>query len=209
MGKSDVATLEDAPAHYMPGLQSWDTLANESVEILGYELARDDYQTGLIGVDLIITRVSFRAGVVESGTQRAYVSCESVISPVISLQRVNIAREASEMPPVNSLDDLPFEPGAHVVFNDGSTGIYRDVVKTLYLQHYIGLNEPITEGGARGASSFDAAPAEWASVATGNRHEDDDGFVTYESNVRIRCRRGLRYSKYDWNGQGAHTWYLG
>lgn len=183
------------PQSYTPG-EDWQSLLDRSAEILGYDLAKDDSADDLVGVPFIITRVVFRPGVMRNKVQAAYVSCEIRVSPHLDLRLINTRRESSRLPKVVSLEDLPFGPDSHVVFNDGSTGVYRDVMRTLVLQGYITLKTPLVEAGAYGESSFDSPPGEWAGIIHGE-YTDIDGFEGYAAPIAIYCPRGLRLSLYE------------
>ena len=102
---------------------------------------------------------------------------------------------------------------SQVVFNDGSTGIYRQVVAYLAGKEIIRLPEPITPEGSYGQSSYDLPPREWAAIRGGtvSQPDDDPNWVNAEFNVRIKCPRGLRVSDYtnDYNPNGSRTRYLG
>jgi hypothetical protein len=128
--------------------------------------------------------------------QAAYVSCEIRVSPHLDLRLINTRRESSRLPKVDSLEMLPFGPDAHVVFNDGSTGVYRDIMRTLVLQGYITLKSPVVEAGAYGESSLDNPPGQWASIIHGEE-TDIDGFTGYTAPIAIYCPRGLRLSLYE------------
>jgi hypothetical protein len=190
-----VENQSSLPQSYTPG-EDWQSLLGRSAEILGYDLAKDDSADDLVGVPFIITRVVFRPGVMRNKVQAAYVSCEIRVSPHLDLRLINTRRESSRLPKVTSLDDLPFGPDSHVVFNDGSTGVYRDVMRTLVLQGYVTLKEPVVESGAYGESSFDSSPAEWVSIVHGES-TDIDGFAGYTAPVAVYCPRGLRLSLYE------------
>lgn len=187
------------PALFDPNAVDWDSLYAESDVVRGYDLAKDKLFDALTGVPFVITRVTFRRGKVRDKRQFAYVSCETMIAPesVLAKRRVNIA-------------DLPFDPGALVVFNDGSTGIYRQIVAYLEARGFITLPEG-PDNGPHGTVRFDCPPSEWAEIHAGEASTDEDGFFTYTANIRLACPRGLRLSTYenDYNPDGSTTRYLG
>jgi hypothetical protein len=191
-----VDNASNLPQSYTPG-EDWQSLLSRSAEILGYDLAKDESADDLVGVPFIITRVVFRPGVMRNKVLAAYVSCEIRVSPHLDLRLINTRRESSRLPKITSLDDLPFGPDAHVVFNDGSTGVYRDIVRTLVLQGYIELEAPLVESGAYGESSFDSPPGEWATIGVGTQEQLDSGFTEYTTPIAIYCPRGLRLSLYE------------
>lgn len=185
----------DLPQVYTPG-EDWESLLDQSVEVLGYDLAKDDSADDLVGVPFIITRVIFRPGIMRNKVQAAYVSCEIRVSPHLDLRLINTRRDSSRLPKVDDLEKLPFGPDAHVVFNDGSTGVYRQVVWMLASKGYITLKTPVVESGAYGESSFDSPPGLWAAKPHGTE-TDIDGFPGYTADVRVYCPRGLRLSMYE------------
>ena len=194
---------------YQPG-DDWETLIGEADEILGYDLAKDETADDLVGVPFAITRVIFRAGVLRDKEVSAYVSCECIIAPTLDLRTINGRREGSRLPKIADLEYLAFGPGSHVVFNDGSTGVYRQIVKYLVTKGYIELQSPVIEAGSYGESSFDSAPGRWANIFAGESKFDADGFMDYDASIRLYCPRGLRLSEYQNEyTQTGKTRYLG
>lgn len=195
---------------YQPG-EDWETLINRADEVIGHELARDETADDLVGVPLIVTRVVFRPGVVRDKKLAAYVSCEARVAPNLDLRLINSRRESSRLPRLSDLESLAFGPNSHVVFNDGSTGIYRQVVKYLCAKGMVSLSEPVTEAGSYGESSFDQPPYQWAGITAGDDPpSDENGFVHYSANVVLYCPRGLRLSLYENDyTQTGKTRYIG
>lgn len=192
---SDLEKTAQYPV-YQPG-ENWESLIASADEILGYDLARDETADQLTGVPFMVTRVQFRPGIMRAKVMQAYVSCEIRIAPVLDLQLINSRRESSRLPRIADLEQLAFGPDSHVVFNDGSTGVYRQVVKYLYAKQYIALKEPVIETGAYGESSFDQSPNQWAGINAGTAEQADKGFAGYSADMRLYCPRGLRLSLYE------------
>jgi hypothetical protein len=199
-------------------ISAWDEAAATADQVEGFELAADETLDALVGIPHLITRVTFRPGISRNTKQGlkqfAYVSCEATVAPEerITLRRVNRARKASDLPPIEKLEDLPISPGEHLVYNDGSTGIYRQIVAYLHTHDYITAADEMVVAGKSGETTLDMPPGDWASVdrdrgATG---VTEDGFVTYEASVRLLCPRGIRISEYenDYNPDGSRTRYL-
>jgi hypothetical protein len=197
----------------------WDEATATADQVEGFELAADEVLDALVGIPHLITRVTFRPGIVRrmrdgSDKQFAYVSCEATVAPEerITLRRVNRARKASDLPPIEKLEDLPISPGEHLVYNDGSTGIYRQIVAYLHTHDYITAADEMVVAGKSGETTLDMPPGDWASVDRdrGETGETEDGFVTYEASVRLLCPRGIRISEYenDYNPDGSRTRYL-
>lgn len=195
---SDVAKTSSVPV-YQAGTD-WESLINESDEILGYDLARDETADDLVGVPFLVTKAVFRPGIVRDKVQQAYVSCEIRIAPTLDIRQINTRRESSRLARITSLEYLAFGPDSHLVFNDGSTGVYRQIVKYLYMKKFIELNEPVIDVGGYGESSFDQPPSGWRKVLAGETVDipgNKQVFTGYSANIRLYCPRGLRLSIYE------------
>jgi len=192
----------DAEQEILPydGNASWDELRENADEVLGHDLAKDALFDALANVPFLITRLVYRKGVKRNnGVQGAFVSCEAVIAPeaILKKRRVN-------------LDVMPFEPESKIVFNDGSTGIYRQILAYLAATGRVALPTELPESGSYGDTRYDLPPSEWAEIRGGEIGYDEDGFLTWECNVRLSCPRGIRLSEYanDFNPNGSKTRYL-
>jgi hypothetical protein len=197
-GNDMASEIETKPAIpvYQAG-EDWTSLVDHCDEVLGYDLARDETADDLVGVPFVVTRVQFRPGVMRGKQRQAYVSCEVRISPHLDLRQINTRRVSSRLTSLASLEGLAFGPDTHVVFNDGSTGVYRNIVKYLAARGFIALKEPVVEVGSYGESSFDQPPSGWVSVSHGQTAVDDDGFTAYAADIRLFAPRGLRLSLYE------------
>lgn len=205
-GKAPGKEIEPVELHaqsvgtYQPGVESWDDWAAAD-QIIGHDLAKDELLDALVGIPFAVTAVTFRPGIRKAGQdyRAAFVSCESVIAPenVLRRRRVN-------------MEMLPFEPGSQVVFNDGSTGIYRQIVQYLAAKEWITLPD-LPENGAYGETKYDLPPFRWESITVGDYEYTDEDSYVYAANVRLVCPRGLRISEYesDFNPNGSKTRYLG
>lgn len=100
--------------------------------------------------------------------------------------------------------------GNRYVFNDGSTGVYRQIVAFLASVGYIELPEGPRGNAKAGTSVLDTTPEEWADIRQGDVTYDKDGFTCYSSNIRLYCARGLRVSRYPNpnGGKDSETWYF-
>lgn len=194
---------------YQPG-EDWQSLTGRADELLGYDLARDETADDLVGVPFVVTKAVFRPGMLRDKLRSAYVSCEVRTSPTLDIRLINARRESSKLPRLTDLDSLAFGPDSHVVFNDGSTGVYRQIVKLLTAKQYITLPTPIVEVGGYGESSFDQPPSQWQSFLAGEDSTDADGFTHYSIDLALYCPRGLRLSLYQNDfTQTGKTRYLG
>lgn len=201
--------LTNNPAQVVPAYDrnrmSFSDMLDEAVEVQGNQLVKEELFDELVGVPFLITKVTFRRGMkdpLNKNRWMAYVSAEAVIADETYLSRRKI-----------DLSDRPFVPGDHIVLNDGSTGIYRQIVAVLESQGFITLPEGPVQG-AKGQTRLDAPPSEWTDVDAGESWfgevgSDSEGFMLYTANVRIFAPRGLRLSTYsnDYT-QDAKTRYL-
>jgi hypothetical protein len=183
---------------YNPLTDQWDTLIGEADQVIGAEHITDEALDKLMKVPFVITNVTYRDGTKRMGSDYRddYVSCKAVVAPETELaKRVRMGRL--------NLADISVEPGEHIIFNDGSTGIYRQITQYLHVKEYITLPEPLTAGNqGKGNSSFDLPRSEWVAGA------DQAGIGI---SIRLYCPRGLRYSEYtnDYAPDGAKTRYIG
>jgi hypothetical protein len=205
------------PEPYSPlSNQTWEQLTEGAATIPGFDLVKDEDTDALVGIPMVLTRVSYRPGISRKGKSNysdihpvnAYVSVEARLAPSFDLRKINQARKQSNLPDLTSLDQLPFSPDEHIVFNDGSTGIYRQLVAFLTQAGYIALPEPYVLEGAHGETSLDLTPGEWSEIRAGDAEYDEDEFLTYSADIRLVCKRGLRLSQYEWETQEAKTRYL-
>lgn len=160
--------------------------------IVGHDLVAKSNQEmfeKLCGTPFLITRVTFRPSDMQPkglSYRPDYVSVEAVIPTAdVLLARLKFAGIRVE--------DLPFQPGQMIIFNDGSTGVRRQIVEYLSEKGVLPEREG-PKGGPSGESVYDQP------VAT------DDA---EEFNVRLACPRGLRRSEYsnDYTSDAA-TYYL-
>lgn len=186
------------PANY-DGEQGWEALAQEADDVLGYDQAKDELFDALEGVPFIITRLTFRPGIVRpDGSQGYFAWAETVIAPknVLERRRVDLSR-------------LPFEPLDHVGWVDGSTGIYRQLVSYLEAKKFIVLPEGPADG-KMGESRFDVPITEWTDIRSGDLRFTATGDAIYIVDIRLNCKRGIRRSEYqnDYTETGSVTRYI-
>jgi hypothetical protein len=183
----------EEPEPFNPN-QSWDMATRDADQVLGHDLAKDEILDALVGVPFLITRMTFHPG--DAGKRESYVSCEAQLAPRPEMERRRV-----------NLSMLPFDPGELVVFNDGSTGVYRQCVAYLHAKGFIALPEPVvTEGkGARWdekagemiyVCSYDLPPSKWEATHVGDFRYSDTGEAIYSVNVRCLAKRGIRISEY-------------
>lgn len=175
---------------YSPlNMQTWAEANESAIEFPGYDLLTDDRTDKLENVPFLIVGATFRPGITTTdGRGMAYVSVECMVAPAHLITKRGIDPST-----------LPFAPESHVVFNDGSTGVYRQVVNALEGIGYIKLDENngVRENAPKGESIFDQPPGEWADVRVGDFRLDEEGRGIYAAPIRIRAPRGLRLSTYE------------
>lgn len=181
---------------------SFSAMALVADEVLGNELVKDETLQMLEGVPFLITHVTFRRSfrsIQNKELWLAYVSCEAIVADEQYLTTYN---------KLDRLEGKPFRPGEHIVFNDGSTGIFRQIVKYLEGKGYIQLHDGPEEG-AKEVCKYDAPPSEWPDVHYGDVRFQEEGFAEYRAEIRLLCPRGLRTSEYsnDYTDDGT-THYI-
>lgn len=189
---------------YVPGAEDWASMRESADQVQGSDLAKDELLDALVGVPFLIYKVTTRPGAVRrtktgKDKQYDYMSCEVVLADEAEMKRRRV-----------DLANLPFAPGDQIVFNDGSTGIWRQVVAYLHAREFIVLPEGPT-GGPSGESIYDLPVEDWADTNVGEILFDVNGHPSYSADVRLLCPRGIRVSDYvnEYNPDGSKTRYLG
>jgi hypothetical protein len=162
-------------------MAEWNAQTADALEVEGYSLyggkENDKTLDALIGVPFLIKQVTFRSGdIVPEGQvePRDYVSVECLIRPDHALK---FARR-------------------YVVFNDGSTGIYRQIVAALIAADLVDEYANLPESGDANTTRYDVS------------YSGEDG-EPHSFNLRLLCPEGLRKSDYQTGKYGqAVTWYL-
>lgn len=187
--------------------QAWDMATREADQVTGHDLAKDEVLDCLVGVPFLVTRMTFNAG--DAGKRENFVSCEAQLAPRAEMERRRV-----------NLGMLPFDPGDLVVFNDGSTGIYRQCVAYLYARQFINLPDPVVTNGEGPrwddkkkvmdyVCSYDLPASQWSDVRTGEMRFTPAGIAVYQINVRLLAKRGIRISEYqnDWTQDGKTRYF--
>jgi hypothetical protein len=186
---------------YSPlSMQTWEDANAGAVEFPGYDLLTEDRTDALENVPFLIVGATYRPGIERAGRTMSYVSVEAMVAPAHLITRRGIDPAS-----------LPFDPESHVVFNDGSTGIYRQITAALEGTGHIKLGSNGTRDNAKmGESVFDQPPGEWEDVRFGDLRFDEEGRGIYYSPIRIRASRGLRLSEYenDYTNSQSKTRYI-
>jgi len=187
-----------------PAEAYWADLTSSADQVQGADLEKG---ANLIGVPHCITQAVFRQGdFLNQGITGWYVSLEAVVAPAREIAR---ALRRGRIPEGT---ELTIEPGECVVYNEGGTGVYRQIVAYLEAKKLITLPEG-PEQGKYGDSRFDTLPPEWTvnveDIQSVTRIAPD-GERTLTFDIKLLCPRGLRQSKYEneYTKQGV-TRYLG
>lgn len=187
---------------------SWETLTRDADQVFGADLEKG---AQLVGVPLCIIRATFRPGIKNAKTEEIgwYVSLDAIIAPEDEIKR---AIRRNRIPEENR-ENIP-DPGEHLVFNEGGTGVYRQIVEYLVAKGYVQINSDKPETGAYGESRYDVLPPEWAireDLKSSSLRIADDGLRVVQFDIRLLCPRGLRESTYvnEYAKNGATTRYIG
>lgn len=173
---------------------------SDMYQIPGWDLV--DNKDQLLGVPFIIVGVTFQMPVADKARpagKRDYVSCRAVIGDPDDL---NEALERGWIPN----NALAFKPEERILFNDGSTGIRRDIVKILHTAQLIDV------GHEDDPNRFDLPWTEWNSFSQSAQQGENvvPEFITnHRGNLfTLRARRGLRKSEYTNEYGDSVTYYL-
>lgn len=186
-------------------LDLWSEAVNSATFVVDAPPVERDKFT-LIGVPHVITSVTYRDGTKDK--PRGYVSVEATIAPAPAIQN---AITRGWIPGVNQPSEFKLEPGGNVVYNDGSTGIRRQLTQLFHDAGMCDIGGDPKDGNAR----FDRAHTEWESCEyTTTRHDAEyDVDVTIPmfdrspngGRLLIVVKHGLRASEY---GDDSVTFYL-
>ncbi len=173
----------------------------------GHELVD---QLALVDVPFIVTGVTYRDGIPTPDKRPTnYLSIEILIGDAEALRR---RKERGKLPQTWDA----FDPHERLVFNDGSTGIARQITAYLESQGVIVLPDG-PDGGDAGESRFDTYRGEWPGIDIGVREDGtlEPLYVKFgpgEAAPFLSLPRGLRRSDYasaKLGGAEATTFYAG
>lgn len=191
------------------GQISFSEAVAEADVVEGSDLFTGDMLSQLAGVPFVILGGTFRSGFVREVKGKKYTG------DYVSLE-ILMGDDAAFTARGISLDGKAFRPLQVVRFNDGSTGVRRQMVSYLAAKGYIQvsdtpLDEIGTAGGKMGDSEFDIPVSYWKDVMIGDLRFDVESNAIYDFKIPrgLSCPRGLRESAYkNENGDGL-TRYLG
>lgn len=120
----------------------------------------------LIGVPHVITRATYYIPTMGNG----YVNVQAKVGDVHALE---YAIRKEWIPGVNTIDDLMFQPEESITYNDGGTGVRRQITEVL---HNMGV---IDVGPVNDRADFDRPWPEWQGFSqTGVQNGDGEEKVT-------------------------------
>ena len=157
----------------------------------------------LKGVPFLVVAGTFREKMDKKGIKQDFVTLAAIIPSERILKKRHI-----------SLEGKSIEPGMVIGFNDGSTGVRRQIVAYLHGNRYIqivGDDVEVVETGSRGDCSYDRLVSEWEDHIHGevSSKEDKEGNIlfTYEFKLKngLMANRGLRTSSYGGRNNDENT----
>lgn len=181
--------------------------APEADEVEGHDLLKDEALDDIVGVPFMGFKVVFREGVQRRDIpwRDDYASLELRVAPAAvilrDLTRIQTRRRSFKVPAL-TVEQAASLPGEQLVINDGSTGLYRQIVQYLAAKGLIKLPDGDEEG-EKGETIYDLPRSQWLAGA----EEATEGI-----DIQLRCSRGLRFSEYPSpylpDGEMAKTWYI-
>lgn len=182
----------------------WDE--TDADEVDGFDLLRDSALFQLVGIPFMGFRAVFRDGIQRKGSTHRddFASLELRTAPIAVIRRdmtrIMTRRRSNKIDEAALLDMA--QPEESLVINDGSTGLYRQIVQYLAAKELIKLPSG-QEVGEKGETIFDLPRSQWLEGAEA---------ATAGIDIQLRCARGLRFSEYPSKflpeGEFARTWYL-
>jgi hypothetical protein len=200
---TDLETVAPLPQPWTGG--EWEELAASADQVQGADLEKGGQ---LIGIPMCLVKAVFRQGnYLQNGVTGWYVSLETIIGPPEEITR---AIRRGRIP---ENVDISVEPGERLVFNEGGTGVYRQIVEYLEAKGLVRIDSPLPKTGKWGECRYDVLPTEWTlreDIAPEVLRIGPDGTRTMDFDIRLLCPRGLRQSKYEneYTKEGV-TRYLG
>lgn len=203
---STASAVDSVMLSYSEAELSYESLSQgELYSLRGLTLMDKDE---LLGVPHIITAVTYQQPrKMSEDKMRDFVSVEATLGDIEVLDN---AIKRGWIPNVSSLADLKFEPGERVVYNDGSTGIRRQLTKMFHEIGAINVGGDYDEEGER---IYDRCWADWeafAEVRSMGDYEVPTVTKNHKGNqLGISAKRGLYASTYSNDyAEDAVTYYL-
>jgi len=182
-----------------------DLLAMDSLRVEGFAIVE---KADLLGVPHIITRVTYWR---PNKGQLGMVSVEATIADEATLKS---AVDRGWVPDKETVDALKVKANERIVYNDGSTGIRRQLTSLFVQQGLVQLGKHSEEDRENGRA-FDQPWTEWQSFNEWRRQSEEVGNVPSFSRLLdnrpliLRADRGLSVSSYsnEYTDEGE-TYYL-
>lgn len=178
---------------YNPDLDFKKLLLEAQYGAKGFRLIEN--KDWLIGVPMIFIGATYRPGFPRDGAEGDYVSIEAVVADKDTLASFPIQ---AQLP-----SEMKVWANEPIVFNDGSTGIRRQMTEVFQSAGLIDVGKPRNKD----ENPFDRPYQKWASGA----ELATTGIVASTTGEKFRfvAPRGLRRSDYEWNDKPATTFYIG
>lgn len=196
-----------------PVSQSFDVLMESDDSLWTFDSEDLTDKEQLVGVPFVIVEASYRyvENTKDDGTTQSgdYVSVVGRVASDIAMKAAKTrAEKAKQFFPT-------IEPESYIVFNDGSTGIRRQLTGLFHQARLIDVGERTTAPEDQRNGLYDRKFYDWAS-ALGEPTVTKDGEMRPPTiNIGksgkpliIKVLKGLRYSSYSYEGTPTGTFYL-
>lgn len=170
---------------------------------LDLELISGERLNELKGVPFLIVAGAFRERLDKKGQKQDFVTLAAIIPDELTLKKRHV-----------SLEGKSIMPGMIIGFNDGSTGVRRQIVSYLHGNGYIkvvGDGVEVIESGSRDVCTYDKLVGEWNGHFQGELGEKvtKDGEILYTWEFKLEkglmANRGLRTSSYGGRNNDENT----
>jgi hypothetical protein len=164
-----------------------------------------DEKMTLCGVPHIIIGVTYQ--MCTPARPRGYVSLRGIIA---SEDKLDEARRRGWVP---NNGEIAFNPEERIIYNDGSTGIRRQVTELLHKWELIDVGNEEFTGNELYPSRFDLPWTEWAAYSQSEKQGENE-VPSFQTNhlgnlFALNVSRGLRVSEYSNDkADDARTFYL-
>jgi hypothetical protein len=160
----------------------------------------------LLGIPFVITELAYRYVEQRDETDpKAPVVSSDYVSVTGRVASAKVMAEARERS-IKAKSFFPeIEPESLIVFNDGSTGIRRQITGLLHLKGLINIGN---RNGEVGNAVFDRKFFNWESHEEGPDGELSPPLFNIAARGGIQVLKGLRMSGYEYGGRPVITYYL-
>jgi hypothetical protein len=200
-------------------MQVWEAMTANADVVEGGDLEKGD---ALIGIAFAIALITIQPGDNIHGTvkdgklipgtgcgaKHPYASLSATVGPEELIARAVRRKRITEE------QASAIEPLEQIVFNEGGTGAYRNVMQYLEAKNFV-IFPDAPEQGEFGESRYDALPSQWIipdtvsnDIVSQRFSPTGEPFYTFRLPVPLLCPRGLRISEYDGPTGPARTRYL-